>query len=337
MKILIRADGGVNIGMGHIMRTLALAKELKKYFDISYVCKISGENIADEIYGEYSKGINKVLSSGFNVEVVRENRLLEDLGDLKGDILITDSYDVDDKYFSLVGGMFHKSIYIDDMCLYNFKNVDMIINQNINAENSNYKTNAKLLLGCKYAMVRNEFKNISAKNIKGNAYDIMITMGGTDPFFVTLKLLDYLKNEHYKLHVVIGKYFDDSYIEKLKSYDNLKNIKFYYNADMCSLMKNADICISAAGSTLYELCAVGVPSVSITMAKNQIEVAKRFDSLKIIRNIGWYNKLSKEKVLNEINNLSFDYDTRKEVSIKSQKLVDGKGTFRITKEIINIV
>ncbi|PJI09861.1 UDP-2,4-diacetamido-2,4,6-trideoxy-beta-L-altropyranose hydrolase [Clostridium sp. CT7] len=337
MKILIRADGGGNIGMGHIMRTLALAKELKKHFDISYVCKTSGKNVEDKTYGKYFKGINKVLSSGFNIELVRENRLFHDLGDLTGDVLITDSYDVNDKYFSLVGDMFNKSIYIDDMCLHNFNDVDMIINQNINAEDLNYGTNAKLLLGCKYAMVRNEFKNVTAKNIKGNVYDIMITMGGTDPFFITLKLLDYLKNEHYKFHVVIGKYFDDSYIEKLKSYKNLGNIKFYYNADMCSLMKNADICISAAGSTLYELCAVGVPSLSIIMAKNQIEVAKRFDSLKIIRNVGWYNKLSKQKILAEINNLSFDYDMRRQVSIKSQKLVDGKGTFRITKEIMSIV
>ncbi|AAK80144.1 UDP-2,4-diacetamido-2,4,6-trideoxy-beta-L-altropyranose hydrolase [Clostridium acetobutylicum] len=339
MRILIRADGGRDIGMGHIMRTLTLARELNKYFEVIYVCKTENEDRKTSVNGKYAKGIHKILSSGFKVKIVRENNMVEDLYEIKGDILITDSYDVNEEYFKKTSEMFHKTIYIDDMCLYDFKDVDMIINQNINADNLKYDAagNKSLLLGCRYVMLRDEFKDLGAKIIRRKVRDVMITTGGADPFLLTLKLLYYLKQENYNFHVVVGSSFDDIYVEKLKTYEELKNINFYYNANMKELMKKCDACISAAGSTLYELCSVGVPSLSITVAENQSKAAEKFDALKIIKNLGWHNELTREKVLEEINSLSNDYNRRKNVSMTSQSIIDGMGTQRIVEKILDMV
>ena len=330
MKILIRADGGNSIGMGHIMRTLTLAKELKKYFDIEYVCRNGNK---------YSEGIHKVQVSGFKINIVGEKNFLEDLIKLKGDILITDSYNVDDEYFSVTKKIFKKTIYIDDMGLYSFKDVDIVINQNINAEDLTYDLASKtqFLLGCKYTILRYEFINLRHKLIKRKAKDIMITLGGSDPFLVTLKMLYYVKDQQYNFHVVIGPAFNEDYVSKLKSYEKYSNMLLYYNADMKSLMEKCDICISAAGTTLYELCAVGIPSLSITIAENQDRVADKFDELKIIKNLGWHDDINKEKILSEINLLNKNYSMRKEISEKSSKLIDGKGTLRIVERILDMV
>lgn len=340
MRILIRADGGIEIGMGHIMRTLTLSKELSKYFEVVYVCKNEGDK-KELISKKYAHGIKKVLACGFKVKFVREDNVIEDLKKLKRDtdMLITDSYDVDDDYFVETGKLFHKNIYIDDMCYYKFDGANMIINQNINADTLNYDMAEKkvFLLGPKYAMLRDEFKGVSHKNVKRKVRDIMITMGGADPFLVTIKLLHYVKDENYNFHVVVGSSFDEGYVEKLKSYGKFKNINLYYNANMRALMEKCDMCIAAAGSTLYELCSVGVPSLSIVVAENQSKVAEKFDSLKIIKSIGWHDEINREKVLNEINGLSNNYVKRKNISTKSQSIIDGLGTQRIVERILDIV
>lgn len=330
MKFLIRADGGKNIGMGHIMRTLTLAKELKKYFDVEYVCRAGNK---------YSDGVHKVQVSGFKVNIVKENDLLEDLGKLRGDVLITDSYDVDEKYFLKTKEVFNKTIYIDDMGLYSFKNVDMVINQNINAEDLSYDLTSKtrFLLGCKYTILREEFVNLKPKLIRRKVKDVMITCGGSDPFLLTLKMLYYVKEQQYTFHIVIGPAFNEDYISKLRSYENFPNIILYYNADMKAVMEKCDVCISASGTTLYELCAVGIPSLSIVVAENQSKVADKFNSLKIIKSLGWHNDINKEKILEEISLLNKDYSTRKEISEKSIILIDGKGTSRIVEKILDMV
>jgi len=336
---LIRADGGTNIGMEHITRTLTLAKELKKYFDVAYVCRTDEEDKNIKPGSKYSDGVHKIQVLGFKIFFVRENKVLEDLKDIKGDILITDSYDIDENYFETVKEMFSRTIYIDDICIYDFKGADMIINQNINAEDLNYKLNSETnyLLGCNYTMLKEEFRSTHFKYIKGRAKDIMITFGISDPFLLTLKALYYLKDENYNFHVVVGPEFSNGYINKLRSYENYSNIHFYYNADMKALMKKCDICISSAGSTLYELCVEGVPSLSVIITENQSKIAEKFNDMGIIKNLGWHNELNKEKIINELDKLSKSHNKRKEISDKGRNLVDGKGTLRIVEKILDIV
>lgn len=330
MRILVRADGGNSIGMGHIMRTLTLAKELRKYFDVEYVCREGNE---------YSEGIHKVQILGFKVNILKEDNFLDNLIKLKGDILLTDSYDVDEEYFLKTKKKFNKTIYIDDIGLYSFKNVDMLINQNINADDLSYDltSETRCLLGCQYTILRDQFMNLKPKFIKRKIKDIMITCGGADPFLLTLKILYYVKDAKYRFHVAIGPAFNEDYVSKLRSYESFNNMFFYYNADMKAVMEKCDMCISTAGTTLYELCAVGIPALSIVVAENQSKVSDKFNSLKIIKSLGWHDDINKEKILEEISLLNKNYSMRKEISQKSSRLVDGKGTLRIVEKILDMV
>lgn len=325
MKIGIRADGGSSIGMGHIMRTLVLAKELSKTNDVFYICRDNMD--------KYQIGIKKVKSEGFSVFLVRENYLLEGLKKINANLLITDSYDVDEEYFNATKAMFNKTIYIDDMNLYNF-NVDFLINQNINAEDFNYRVNkgAKLLLGSKYVMLRDEFRNIPSKDIKKIASDIMVTVGGGDPNHITEKILSWVHNLDYTFHIVVGPTFNN--IEYLKSFENDK-IKLYFNANMSNLMKKCDIAISACGSTLYELAACGVPTLGIIASDNQTGVGNKLNTLGIINNLGWYHKISKEYFIKNVISFAEDYNKRKLMSEKATKIIDGKGVKRIVKAILS--
>ncbi|KZL94102.1 UDP-2,4-diacetamido-2,4,6-trideoxy-beta-L-altropyranose hydrolase [Clostridium magnum] len=347
MKIAIRADGGAKIGMGHIMRTLVLAKELRKHHNkVFYICRIDSEDIpsydaelchkflSDKIKeigisDKYKKGIEKITSEGFKVCFVREGHLLEDISTITADILITDNYNVDENYFNKTKTMFRKTTYIDDMNLYKF-NVDFLLNQNVDAEDFNYKVNddTKLILGAKYIMLRDEFRDLPPKNIKPKAGDIMLTVGGSDPFYLTDKILSWVRDLEFNFHVVVGPSFEHG--EHLKKYENNK-IKLYYNANMYKIMEKCDIAISACGSTLYELAACGVPTIGIIIADNQAGIGKKLNSMGIIKNLGWYDKIDKEDFLINVNKLINDYELRRTISQRASNIVDVKGAERIAK------
>ncbi len=350
MKIAIRADGGSKIGMGHIMRTLVLAKELSKNNDVFFLCRIDvsslqffmkssqvcqfNTDIEQGVSDKYKKGIEKILNEGFKVKLVREDYLIQDLQKVEADILITDSYDVDEEYFNRTKNMFSKTAYIDDMNLYYF-NVDFLINQNIDGEDFSYKTNkeTKLMVGCKYVMLREEFAQPSGKNVNEKVKDIMLTVGGADPNYITEKFLRWGSDLDYNFHVVIGPSFNAN--NSVKDFESEK-IKIYYNANMYELMQKCDIAISACGSTLYELAVCGVPSIGIIIADNQEEIANKMHDLGIIKNIGWFNKIKKEDFIKVVKSVSKDYNLRKAMSKKASKIIDGKGAERISNILISV-
>lgn len=340
MRIAIRADGGSQIGMGHIMRTLVLAKELLKNNEIFYICRITENDLSirneigtdisnyENIDEKYKSGIAKVLKEGFKVIFVSEEDLLDGLRNIQADLLITDSYDIDEVYFKEIKKIFPKTAYIDDMNLY-FFDIDFLINQNINAQNLRYRTSksTKLLLGSEYVMLRPEFRNLNKKNIKKKIKDVLITVGGGDPFHLTEKLLNFLKDLNLNFHVVVGPSFYN--IEKLREFES-ENIKLYFNANMYELMKFCDVAISACGSTLYELASCGVPTLGIILADNQKEIASKMNELRIIINAGWHEQLNKDIVVEYIKLLDEKYEKRVDMSLRAQSIIDGKGAERIS-------
>lgn len=328
MNIAIRADGGSKIGMGHVMRTLVLAKELAKTNEVFYICR---ENkLQPDIY---KIGVDKINKEGFNVIIINGNNTLEELSKIQADILITDSYDVDENYFKETKKIYKQTVYIDDMNLHYF-DVDILINQNINAKDLRYKVNenTKLLLGTKYTMIREEFRNASKKLIKNNVEDILITVGGADPNNVTGKILSYIDKLNYNFHVVVGPSFYN--ISELKEYEEKnKNIKLYFNANIFELMQKCDVAISACGSTLYELSICGIPTLGIVIADNQINIANKFHNLGIINNLEWYEKIYRDTFLFQFDELINNKDMRMRMSKLGKSLIDGYGVKRIKNVI----
>ncbi|GAE03141.1 glycosyl transferase-like protein [Clostridium botulinum B str. Osaka05] len=331
MKIGIRADGGSKIGMGHIMRTLVLAKELAKTNDVFYICKV--DNL---LSNKYKSGIDKVKAEGFDIVTINENNIINDLRHIVADCLITDSYDVNEGYFNLTKDMFKITGYIDDMNLYYF-NVDFIINQNIGAEEYSYKANkdTKLFLGTNYTMLREEFRKNINKNIKKEVQNVMITVGGADPNGITNIICDYVKDLELKFHIVIGPSFKEKNIKKLTYLENLKdNINLYFNANMIEIMNKCDIAISACGSTLYELSACRVPALGLIIADNQEKIAHKMHEDGLIYNLGWYKDLTKDIILDNIKKIS-KLDNR-QIIINNQKIINKNGVEKLAIEIEKI-
>lgn len=320
MDICIRADGGSIIGMGHIMRTLVLAQKLKENHNVFYACRVD-----TPLSDKYKLGIDKIKSEGFNVITLNEENLKNDINYVTADCIITDSYDVDEEYFKILKENFKISGYLDDEKICNYFNVDFLINQNMYAEDLNYKVNpdTELMLGSKYIILRDEFRNLNKKEIKKNIEKIMVTVGGSDNNNITETIIKSIKNlTDVVLYIVVGPAF--KYIENLKKYQ-CENIKLCFNADMAKLMKECDLAIASCGTTLYELAAVGTPTIGIVVAENQTLAAETMDAKGIIK----YSSL--EDLCEVVINLT--YEERKQMSFRGSNIVDGMGAYRIVQTL----
>jgi len=321
MRILIRAEGGYRIGMGHVMRMLVLADKLRVFSEVVFVCKDNDE---------FKAGADYIEACGFPVLRIDETRLLGGLAGMQGDCFITDSYDVDEGYFNSIKEIFRVTGYMDDLNKHRI-NADFIINQNIYAGDLEYKTgnSTRLFLGTRYALLREEFRKLPKRNIRSSIQDVLITVGGADPHnlseVLVLRLSSFFPETRF--HIVVGPYF--TYKDSLRKIAR-DNIYLHHNPKMSELMQKCDAAISACGSTIYELCACGTPIIGVVTADNQAMAARRMNSFGTLR----YAE-SPEKAAKHLENLN--YEARVRMSEKGQGLVDGHGSTRLAEEINRII
>lgn len=337
MKIFIRADGGNKIGLGHIMRMIVLATELKKNNEVIFLCRTSYKE-----FDKFEAGINKIKENGFELIKISENNVIKDIIKLqreyKADLLITDSYEVDEKYFDVLKPYFKITGYVDDINIHKM-NVDFIINQNINAEELNYYTNVndytKLLLGTRYCMLRKEFRDLcTQKEIRQEVNDILVTLGGMDKDYNTLKILNAIKKCNKNIHVVIGNAFNKELIEEIyKICLKYPQIKAYENANMSKLMIDCDIAISGCGSTLYELCSMSVPTIGIIIADNQKNIAKKMQQDMLILKSFYPDDINEKNIMQMVIKLINNNKIRFNIMSNQKKAINLNGVEKIVEEI----
>jgi len=222
---------------------------------------------------------------------------------------------------------------------------DILLNQNIGSSDEDYKKhvpqNCQILTGVKYAMLRKEFKFFrkkmgTTKFYKNNPRRILICFGGGDPKNITKKVVNLIKRSHLKVHI-------DIVISRLyPHFDDLKNIirnfpmpcELHQNPpNLINLMSKADIAIGASGAMSWERCCVGLPTIILSLADNQIRTAKRLTELGASIYID-YNRLDwTTDLLEATENLIGDSSLIKTMSEAAFRVCDGQGVDRVTSHI----
>jgi pseudaminic acid biosynthesis-associated protein PseG len=337
--IYIRTDSNNTIATGHVMRCLSIAKALKKSGEECIF--ITADSYSDELIK--SNGFDRIcLNSEWsnpNSEVEVLVKLIKDKGIKK---LLIDSYYVTEGYLEFIKE-YTKLIYIDDINSLTYP-VDMLINYSGSYENFkydiNYKnTQTKLLLGYDYVPLREEFQNIKPE-VRDNVKQILFTMGGTDENNLSAEFIgNIISNTNFNniiFHIVIGR-FNKNLEELNKLVSNYLNIKLHFNVrNMAKLMKQCDIAISAGGTTLLELCACGVPTISFTIADNQIAGTKCLSDKSSIIYAGDVRKDTDKCMKNIFENMQKlvkNTEKRSYLSKNMKNIIDGNGANRIAYEI----
>ena len=328
--VLFRADANEHIGTGHVMRCLSIAKAFAEHGE--NVKFITADHAVDRLIQQ--AGFDSFcLDSDWSLLENELPLLKSQIEKHNPSLLMVDSYYVTKRYLREL----HRCIrtaYMDDLNA-DCWDVDYLINYNISGLGCDYtkykKTEAKLLLGPGYAPLRSEFQCLPAHVIRYPVTDVLVSACGSDPERITEKLMLNVcpKWPEVQFHFIVGAL--NPRIETIKSFEGDNIILHINERHMSELMKKCDIAISAAGSTLYELCAVGVPTVAYSLADNQIVATEEFERLGIMLNAGYCrtNTCFVENIEQFMNQLSDNKALREQLSSEMQKLVDGNGAERI--------
>lgn len=338
--ILIRADGNENLGMGHLMRCMSIATALEKR---NAKCIFI---VAQEQAGTYVKEkgfVCEVLNTDYR-HMEAELPLLEALAmKYLPKCWLVDSYQITQEY--LTGLRKTAPVFYMDDTGENIYEADGLINYNIYGQDLGYEAKCpagmKLLLGAGYAPVKREFLSIEYL-IRDKVRNVLITMGGSDKLNIAGALCQCLLDslpEEICITVICGRF--NSHLEELNQLQSKESrIRILVDVpDMWNRMQETDIAVSAAGSTMYELSAMGVPTVCCYYVENQKRIAEGFASMIGMTNAGDYSQYPDEtlSIITEVVcKLADSEEERERLSSCMKQIVDGQGAERIAKELCKV-
>ena len=343
-KLFIRADATTAIGVGHIMRCIALAQAWQeKGGSVTFLSHCENEVLRRRILRE-GFGLISVDHPGGGIEDLKQTISLLENSRKDGDNLwvVLDGYGFGPDYQESIREAGNRLMVIDDYNHLPHYHADVLLNQNLNADQLTYSCEqyTRLLLGTRYGLLRSEFLNwIDYKReIPEIAHKLLITLGGADPRNQTLKIvraIQQLKLKRLETIVLIGP--ANPHMQALQSV--IKQSKFpmqlISNPDnMPELMAWADLAISASGSTVIEMLFMGLPALVIILADNQRAVAEGLDEEGAVVNLGWYEDIAATDVTKALLSLAGAADQRTEMSQRGRELVDGKGNDRVLSELL---
>jgi len=357
VNIVFRVDASLKIGAGHVMRCLTLANALKQQgAEVEFICREHEGNLIERIEQQDFQ----VYKLPQNTEIITEidgsereklygtqwlgSTQQQDaehckpiLEKIQPDWLIVDHYAIDQTWQALLKENYKKIMVIDDLANRQY-HCDILLDQTYGRKEEDYlglvPKNCQMLLGPRYAILRPEFAEWRDYSLKRRANPelkkLLITMGGVDPDNMTGQVLEVLKScdlpEGLEITVVMGETAPniDVVEKKAKKIPYATQVKTNVN-NMAELMANADLAIGAAGATTWERCCLGLPSILVVAAENQIKVFEELDSINAIESI-WNIK----DLLTEIEGIMLKSN---KLSLISSSLTDGEGVYKAAENI----
>jgi spore coat polysaccharide biosynthesis predicted glycosyltransferase SpsG len=318
LKIIILTDGNNKIGMGHVYRSL----------NLSIILKNDGHDI---IFLTNEESTKKIISNSNECKFIKnisQIQLKKYLRKISPDIIIIDKLNETKNNLETLKKN-GPIIGID----YTGKHKELF-DYGINILYPKSGISTKSFSGLNYAILNTKFKNIKKKKIMKKVKSVLILQGGADTHCFTPKIIKAVNglNGDFKISIVLGPSFKCwlKLNETLKIVE--KQIKVYHNVkDMANLMQKHDFAITAAGNTLLELAHLGIPSAMICAEKFEVETSKLVESKGFGINIGFGKDLTILQIQKELSKIIMNYSLRKKMNVIGPKLVDGKGSIRVSR------
>ena len=339
MRVLFRTDCDASQGMGHVMRCATLAR----------VFEDAGARVAFAC--AKPDGVAFVVSNGFALLDLAGHGADSELTVLSKyaaggevDLIVADSYELSVDYLSALDSI-APTAYIDDLHTGELA-VSAIVNGNVTSDKGRYREMypsgiPMLLIGTEYALLRDEFRGLPEPKLRRHPRKVFVSSGGSDPYSASVRIIEVLLSspllDEVSFVVMAGPLSGS--IEELQRFAErdarvsvLRGVK-----NVSALMTSCDIAIAAAGGTLNELCACGVPSIAYALAENQLGAVESFADVFAALPCGaiWDESFT-GRLTAAVELLVSSPMRRRELSCNARKLFDGKGAERTVERLVDI-
>jgi UDP-2,4-diacetamido-2,4,6-trideoxy-beta-L-altropyranose hydrolase len=260
-----------------------------------------------------------------------------------GSWLVLDGYHFDTGFQEILKESELRFLFMDDYGHCRHYLADVVVNQNIQAHESFYKDResyTRLLLGTPYALLRREFLNWRGwrRETPRVAQKILVTLGGSDPDNVTLKVIQAIRlieTPGMEVNVVAGPTNPNMEMIEKELSTTLPIFRLRSAPeDMPALMAWADLVVSAAGSTVWELAFMGLPGVLLVVAQNQRGAAKKLQEKEVFSVLEFEPHWSPQDLAQFLAPLVQGEHLRLSMSQNARLLVDGLGASRVVQVML---
>lgn len=339
-SVMIIANGGMHVGWGHIMRCSSIG------------CAVESLGGSVLFAAMNRESASLISSLGFDCRVVEPSALVtskdsEAISSMALDLgiqtILIDSYDVSETFFSELRKFSFKVGYIDDLYMEGIGSlmlprrfdVELVVNYGFAFDDGDYvsiygDTSTRCLVGPLFAPIRENFSHFRY-SVASRARRVLLTTGSTNPSQALERMLlacDGI-DANVEIHVVVGK---NAVLEVPET--SARRVTIHEGvSDLSGLMAQSDIVVSSAGSTLYELCCMGIPTIALPVVQNQLCNARGFRD----RGLGLSHidlEWTSVDVAAMLKALIGDFDARSSFSSRMRTTVDGRGSERIAKHLI---
>ncbi len=335
-NLIIRADANSQIGVGHVMRCLALAQAWRDNGgQVAFVMCDGRSVFASRLAQEHFDLYEIDVEPGSQKDAVETVRLaLQN----NAQWIVLDGYNFKSDFQLVVKNAGLKLLCMDDYGHADHYYADIVLNQNLYAEDSKYssrESNTIILLGTRYALLRKEFIDNKKPKEKttSESCNILVTMGGGDPGNASLKVIQALQNvkiPNLKVKIIAGP--SNPYIDQLRQAVQMAGGDFqllHAVDNMAVQIAWSDIAITAGGSTCWELCCMSVPAIVLVISDDQVPTAAALHEKGCMINLGWATELSNHVIAQTVIDLINNKQRQKDLALKASTFVDGSGAQRV--------
>lgn len=335
--VLIRSDATTQIGTGHIMRCLALSSAMRAagFEPIFLSC-----NLPEPLRGHLAaQGFTLIPVPASHPDPRDLETILAVAQERRARWVVVDGYAFDNSFQREIRQAGQRLLVIDDYAHLPVYECDILLNQNLGAQSLSYRLNTECvcLFGLQYALLRPEFCTYRER-VRQTApvvSHVLVVFGGVDAANLTGRALEAVRGINLDVHVVVGPlnpHWEEllNQISHMRHESEFPHVELFKNvSDMPSHMVWADLAITAAGSTCWELACLGVPLVVTSVAPNQEKIARELHSAGLGISLGSAEEWTSGHLTKAILSLLDSSTLRYNMSQALRNAVDGMGAARV--------
>lgn len=357
MQVAFRTDASLQIGIGHVMRCLTLADALcERGVQSTFICRPHAGHLFDLIQqrGHTVKALApaddafkppaypchaKWLGTDWASDAEQTKQALS--GQVV-DCLVVDHYALDRRWEQAMRPHTRRIMTIDDLAD-RPHDCDLLLDQNLGRQANDYggllSHHTQTMIGPAYALLRPEFGQWREHSLQRRAQphlkNLLITMGGVDQANATGQVLDALASCELPtdlcIIVVMGP--TAPWLMQVQAQATTMPRPTQVLAgvsNIAQLMAESDLCIGAAGSTSWERCCVGLPTIQLVQAANQKEAALALTEMSAALSMSSTTNFATElkAIFDRI-----DLQCMKDLSKRAASICDGRGSKAVIDQL----